>query len=74
MAHYNDDNDDKQDTKEGKYQETSNSLLKELKEIKNYISCLNEKVELNHQELSSKMADSIEIKEILLSQSEKIDN
>ena len=29
---------------------------------------------MNHQELSSKMADSIEIKEILASQNEKIDH
>ena len=71
MAHKNDGNDDKQDTKEVECQETTDSLLKELREIKNNILCLNERVKLNHQELSSKMADSIEIKEILVSQSEK---
>ena len=73
MAHKNEENDDKQDTKEDECQETTDSLLKELREIKNNILCLNERVKLNHQELSFKMADSIEIKEILVSQSEKID-
>ena len=42
-------------------------------EIKNCISGLNGKVELNHQELSSKLADNIEMKEIILSQNKKID-
>ena len=49
------------------HQEETYSLLKELMEIKKSISSLNDKVELNHHELATKLADSIEMKETHIS-------
>ena len=48
------------------------SLLQELKEIKNTLLNLDAKIEPSHQDLSSRMIDNIEMKELLVAQDNKI--
>ena len=50
----------------------SNSLLHELKEIKNTLLNLDAKIESSHQNLSSRIIDNKEMKELLAAQNNKI--
>ena len=50
----------------------SNPLLQELKEIKNTLLNLDTKIESSHQDLSSRLINNKEIKELLAAQNDKI--
>ena len=50
----------------------SNPLLQELKIIKHTLLNLNTKIETSHQDLSSRMIDNKEMKELLTAQNDKI--
>ena len=66
---------DNQDTNHLPQQVTNNSnnpVLQELKEIKETLLNLNTKIETSHHELSNRMIDNQELKDLITSQNEKL--
>ena len=67
--------EENQDTNHLPQQDTNSSdnpLLQELKEIKETLLKLNTKIETSHQELSTRMIDNKELKDLITSQNEKL--
>ena len=67
--------DENQDTNHLQQDDTcflNNPLLQELKEIKQTLLNLNTKIETSHQDLSTRMIDNKELKDLLTLQNEKL--
>ena len=67
--------EENQDTNQLPQQDTNSSnnpVLQELKEIKETLLKLNTKIETSHQELSNRMIDNKELKDLITSQNEKL--